>query len=94
MASSEAESDWITVGEARALLGISPPKMAKLVKQGQFRLYEGDRLDKRYKLISRADVERLAVRPGRQRKPKRLGVAPDRQVRYGRSRESEGSEQG
>lgn len=71
-----ASSDWLTVGEARALLGVSRAKMAQLVKRGAFRKYEGEQIDKRLTLISRADVERLASMPrGGKSGPKALAVA-------------------
>lgn len=56
-----AESDYITVGEARQILGISKKKMAQLIASGQLPT-EPDALDKRVKRIRRADVDALAAR--------------------------------
>lgn len=51
-------ADLITNTEARRLLGVSPKKMADLIKAGGLKFYS-DTLDQRVKLISRAEVERL-----------------------------------
>ncbi len=54
----------MTVGEARAYLGISKKKMAVLIASGEL-VTEPDPLDNRVKLIRRADVEALAARSSR-----------------------------
>ena len=54
-------SPFMTAGEARAQLGISPKKLAALIHDGVLKT-EPDPLDKRVKLIRRADVEALAAR--------------------------------
>jgi excisionase family DNA binding protein len=51
--------DLMTVGEARAYLGIGRNKMAKLIAEGTLPT-QPDPLDKRIRLIKRADVEQLA----------------------------------
>jgi hypothetical protein len=55
------KSDYMTAGEARELLGISGPKMARLLKDGVLNA-RVDPLDKRSKLVSRAAVQALAAR--------------------------------
>ncbi len=50
--------DLIKVTAARKLLGVSPMKMAQLIKDGFLRTFDNP-LDRRVKLISRADVEVL-----------------------------------
>jgi hypothetical protein len=50
--------DLIKVTAARKLLGVSPMKMAQLIKDGFLRTFDNP-LDRRVKLISRADVETL-----------------------------------
>jgi len=58
MSESDDLSGYITVGEARELLGISRPKMAQLLKDGVL-VVRPDALDKRVKWIRRGEVERL-----------------------------------
>lgn len=53
--------DLISVAEARKLLGVSTVKMAQLLKDGLVRYYS-DPLDKRVKLVSRAEVLSLIMR--------------------------------
>jgi hypothetical protein len=60
MDESDEVSGYITVGQARELLGISAPKMAQLIKDGVLPV-RADALDKRIKLVSRAAVEALAA---------------------------------
>ncbi|HEX8475547.1 MAG TPA: hypothetical protein VF666_16080 [Pyrinomonadaceae bacterium] len=54
-------NDLINVREARALLGISPAKMARLLRDGVLTVYE-DKLDARLKLVSEAEVQSLKIR--------------------------------
>ncbi len=54
--------DLIIAEDARALLGVSSVKMSRLIKDGALPYYENP-LDKRVKLLSRADV--LALREPR-----------------------------
>ncbi len=62
MAASKAvipqDSELITVTEARRILGISANKMSALIGSGTLP-YEQDPLDRRVKLVRRADVEGL-----------------------------------
>lgn len=51
--------DLIKTKEARLLLGISREKMARLMARGAFRTYDNP-LDRRVKLVSRAEVQKLA----------------------------------
>jgi hypothetical protein len=60
------KSDYLTVGEARELLGISRPKMARLLKDGVLTA-RVDPLDKRSKLVSRTAVYALAARSKREK---------------------------
>lgn len=53
-------TDLITAAEARKLLGVSPVKMAELLRDGHIR-YFPYLLDKRVKLVSKAEVLRLRV---------------------------------
>ena len=53
-------ADLITATEARRLLGVSPLKMTKLLRDGVLRHFP-DPLDDRKKLVSRAEVLALKV---------------------------------
>lgn len=50
--------EYITVGRAREMLGVSRTKMAKMLRDGVLK-YTNYALDERVKHIRRADVERL-----------------------------------
>ncbi len=54
--------DLITLSEAARLLGVSRPKMSRLVGGGKLTTYD-DPLDERAKLVSRREVLALQVRP-------------------------------
>ena len=54
----ERPNDLIKVTAARKLLGVSPMKMAQLIKDGYLRTFDNP-LDRRVKLVSRADVDSL-----------------------------------
>ncbi len=54
-----ADSEMMTAKEVREYLGISPRKMAALIEENAFTV-KVDPLDKRVKLIPRAEVEKLA----------------------------------
>jgi hypothetical protein len=58
----ETPNDLITATEARRLLGVSPLKMTKLLKNGSIRHFP-DPLDERKKLVSKSEV--LALKPRR-----------------------------
>ena len=55
-------TDLITTSEARRLLGVSAVKMAQLIREGVVRHFP-NLLDKRVKLVSKAEVE--ALKPSR-----------------------------
>ena len=50
--------DLITIAEARALLGVSQPKMSAMIKEDTLKIYKHP-LDKRYKYVSKAEVLKL-----------------------------------
>lgn len=64
------ESEYMTAGEAQLYLGITKVKMSELIKENVLPVTLNP-LNKRVKLIRRADVERLAALP----RPKRVPVA-------------------
>jgi hypothetical protein len=66
MSEPDEVDGYITVGQAREMLGISAPKMAQLIKDGVLPV-RVDALDKRVKLVRLADVERLAAQSKRER---------------------------
>ena len=53
--------DLITLSEAARLLGVSRPKMSRLVSGGKLTTFD-DPLDERAKLVSRREVLSLQVR--------------------------------
>lgn len=57
-------TDLISTTEAQHLLGVSRPKMSRLLKDGAIRHFP-NQIDKRVKLVSRAEV--LALLPPRVR---------------------------
>jgi hypothetical protein len=58
------ESEYISVAEAREILGVSPTRMAEMLKRGELSS-EPNPVDRRGKLIKRADVLVLARKVGR-----------------------------
>jgi predicted DNA-binding transcriptional regulator AlpA len=62
--SSEMPADLISTTEAQHLLGVSRPKMSRLLKEGVIRHFPNP-IDKRVKLVSRGEV--LALVPPRVR---------------------------
>lgn len=50
--------EFLTLTQARKLLGVSRTKLWTLVKEGQLTIYK-DPLNKRVRLVRREDVERL-----------------------------------
>lgn len=58
------ESEYVSVAEARKILGVSPTRMAEMLKHGELEA-EPNPLDRRGKLIRRATVEALARKVGR-----------------------------
>lgn len=61
---SEEETELVTIAEARRILGVSKPRMAEILRDGLLATEE-NLLDKRSKLVKRADVEALARKSGR-----------------------------
>jgi excisionase family DNA binding protein len=61
ISSNDQPTDLITLSEASRLLGVSRPKMSRLVAAGKLTTYE-DPLDDRAKLVSRQEVLSLQVR--------------------------------
>lgn len=59
------DRDFMTAREAQERLGISNHKMWQLLEVDKILPYERDPLDRRVKLIKRADVERLKARSGK-----------------------------
>jgi excisionase family DNA binding protein len=57
--------DLMTVGEARAYLGVGKIKMAALIRDGVLKT-QRDPLDKRIRLIKRVDVEALGEQSSKQ----------------------------
>ena len=57
-------NDLITATEARKILGCGPHKMKELLDDGTLETYD-DPLDKRVRLVSRADVDALKRRSRR-----------------------------
>lgn len=55
--------EYMTVADARDYLGISKAKMTRLIEEGILAT-EPNLLDKRSKLVRRADVEALRKVPG------------------------------
>jgi hypothetical protein len=53
-------SDLMTATEARKLLGVSPLKMSKMLRDGVIR-YFPDPLDERKKLVSKSEVLSLKI---------------------------------
>ena len=68
-----SQSEYMTVSEAAAYLGVSNPKMTRLIQSGVLPTVENV-LDKRSKLVRRADVEALR-RQGRPAEPPRKDAA-------------------
>jgi hypothetical protein len=54
--------DMMSAGEAQEYLGVSRRKMWELLEKDHALAYERDPLDKRVKLIKRADVEALRAK--------------------------------
>lgn len=57
----DTPKDLITVTAARKLINVSAHKMAELVREGRINTHD-DLLDKRVKLVSKAEVLKLKVR--------------------------------
>jgi hypothetical protein len=55
------ESLYVSVAEAREMLGVSEPRIAKMLKDGVLK-WERNPVDQRGKIILRRDVEALAAK--------------------------------
>ncbi|HEX6800690.1 MAG TPA: helix-turn-helix domain-containing protein [Ktedonobacterales bacterium] len=64
---SPGDSEYMTVAEARAVLGVTPRKIADMIKHGALP-WEPNPFDRRGKLIKRADVEALRAKQPRDTK--------------------------
>jgi excisionase family DNA binding protein len=61
--------EYMTMREAQAALGVSNHTIWRMVKDGRLTVYTTD-IDRRKKLVKRADVERLKkVRPASEATP-------------------------
>jgi excisionase family DNA binding protein len=58
--------DYITVTEARELLGVSKVKIARMIRDGEL-VTVPDKRDARVKLVKRSDVEKIMQSPTRTR---------------------------
>lgn len=58
---NKENEEYMTVGEARDLLGISKPIIARLIREGELTVIL-DPLNRRVKLIKRSEVEALKAR--------------------------------
>jgi len=63
MSHSESEQPpvYVSVAEAREMLGVSEPHMARLLKEGVL-VWERNPVDRRGKIIKLADVESLVAK--------------------------------
>lgn len=71
------EREYISVKEAREILGVSYPRIAQMLRDGQLR-WEPNPVDRRSKLVVRADVEALAAKAGKAGKVPREPLEPKR----------------
>lgn len=73
----EQRPDFITASEARRLLGVSKPTLARLIREGALPTTDSP-LDKRVKLVRTSDV--LALLPFQRQRPSGGGSGdrPDR----------------
>ena len=59
-----ADREYISVAEARDLLGVSKTRIATMIARGEL-AWEHNPVDRRGKLVKRSDVEALAVKAGK-----------------------------
>jgi helix-turn-helix protein len=59
------ESEFISVAEAREILGVSKTRIAEMVKRGELGETEQNPVDRRGKLVRRSVVEALAAKAGK-----------------------------
>lgn len=60
MSHNKIPADLIKIHEARALLGVSPAKMAQILRNHILTIYQNP-LDARVKLVSKAEVRALQI---------------------------------
>lgn len=58
------EAEYISVAEAREILGVSATRIAEMLRTGEL-IAEQNPLDRRGKLLKRSDIEALARKAGR-----------------------------
>lgn len=68
------EETYVTVTQARKMLGINPVRMAKFIREGRLETFE-DPFDERKKLIRLSDVQRLLRERLPRADPKQLALA-------------------
>lgn len=56
-----SKTEFVSVAEAREILGVSEPKMARMLADGTLK-WEPNPVDRRGKIIRRRDVEMLTAR--------------------------------
>jgi hypothetical protein len=59
------EREFISVAEARDILGVSKSRIAEMVKHGELGETEQNPVDRRGKLVRRSIVEALAAKAGK-----------------------------
>lgn len=64
------DDEYISVAQAREILGVSEPKMAQLLKSGQL-ASEPNPVDRRGKILKRSEVEALAAKLPKRVRPNR-----------------------
>jgi hypothetical protein len=64
------DDEYISVAQARKILGVSGPKMAQLLKSGQL-ASEPNPVDRRGKILKRSEVEVLAAKVPKRSQPER-----------------------
>jgi excisionase family DNA binding protein len=62
---ADEQGEFMTVAAARELLGVSKTTMTTMLKDGRLKAKENP-LDKRQRLVRRADVEALARAAGKE----------------------------
>lgn len=61
---AQRQSEYISIGEAREILGVSKTRIAQMVKHGELTA-EQNPVDRRGKLLRRAEVDALAAKAGK-----------------------------
>jgi len=58
---AKSEGEYVSVAEAREILGVSKPRMTEMLKDGTLP-WEPNPVDRRGKILRRVDVLRLAAK--------------------------------